>query len=78
GADAVAVFVCPEGQCRYVEGNIRAKKKVNFVKNLLDEIGLGGMRLSLHNVESGDTENTGKILRQILSHINDMGPSPAK
>ena len=78
GADAVAVFVCPEGQCRYVEGNIRAKKRVNFVKNLLDEIGLGGMRLSLHNVESGDTENTGKILRQILSQINDMGPNPAK
>lgn len=78
GSDAVAVFVCPEGQCRYVEGNIRAKKRVNFVKNLLDEIGLGGMRLSLHNVSSGDTENTGKILRQILSQINDMGPNPAK
>jgi coenzyme F420-reducing hydrogenase delta subunit len=78
GADAVAVFVCPEGQCRYVEGNIRAKKRVNFVKKLLDEIGLEGRRLSLHNVESGDTENTGKILRQILSDINDMGPSPSK
>ncbi|RPH49641.1 MAG: hydrogenase iron-sulfur subunit [Desulfobacteraceae bacterium] len=78
GADAVAVFVCPEGQCRYVEGNIRAKKRVNFVKKLLDEIGLEGRRLSLHNVESGDTENTGKILRQILSDINDMGPNPAK
>ena len=25
GADAVVVLVCPEGQCRYVEGNIRAK-----------------------------------------------------
>ena len=78
GADAVAVFVCPEGQCRYVEGNIRAKKRVNFVQNLLDEIGLEGRRLSLHNVESGDIENTGKILRQILSDINEMGPNPAR
>ena len=24
GSDAVVIFVCPEGQCRYVEGNIRA------------------------------------------------------
>ncbi len=78
GADAVAVFVCPEGQCRYVEGNIRAKKRVNFIKKLLDEIGLEGRRLSLHNAESGDTENIGKIFRQILSDINDMGPNPAK
>ncbi len=78
GADAVTVFVCPEGQCRYVEGNIRAKKRVNFVRNLLDEIGLGGRRLSLHNVECGDTENAVRILQQVLSDINDMGPNPAK
>ena len=78
GADAVAVFVCPEGQCRYVEGNIRAIKRVNFVKNLLDEIGLGGGRLSLHNVQSGDNEIVGRILQQILSEINDIGPSPVR
>jgi len=78
GADAVAVFVCPEGQCRYVEGNIRAIKRVNFVKNLLDEIGLGGGRLSLHNVQSGDIETVGRILQQILSEINDIGPSPVR
>jgi coenzyme F420-reducing hydrogenase delta subunit len=78
GADAVAVFVCPEGQCRYVEGNIRAKKRVNFIRNLLDEIGLGGRRLSLHNVEGGDVEIAGRILQQVLSDINDMGPNPAK
>lgn len=78
GADAAAVFVCLEGQCRHLEGNIRAKKRVNFVKNLLDEIGLGGRRLSLHNVECGDIEKAGEILKRILSDINDMGPNPAK
>jgi F420-non-reducing hydrogenase iron-sulfur subunit len=78
GSDAVVVFVCPEGTCRYVEGNIRAKKRVNFVKALLDEIGLGGRRLSVHNVDSGDTSNAVEILRQTLSDINDMGPNPAK
>ena len=42
GADAVLVFVCPQGQCRYVEGNIRAGKRVQFVKKLLDEIEIDG------------------------------------
>ena len=36
GADGVIVLVCPEGQCRYLEGNIRAKKRVEYVQNLLD------------------------------------------
>ncbi len=38
GADAVVVLVCPEGQCRYLEGNIRAGKRVARMKKLLDEI----------------------------------------
>jgi coenzyme F420-reducing hydrogenase delta subunit len=78
GADAVAVFVCPEGECRYLEGNIRAKKRVGFVKNLLEEIGLGGRRLSIHNIKQGDSEEAGGIFKQILSEINEMGPSPVK
>lgn len=78
GADAVIVFVCPEGQCRYVEGNIRAKKRVNWVKNLLEEIEIGGKRLSIHNIACGDTEAAVHIIRQILADINELGPNPAR
>jgi coenzyme F420-reducing hydrogenase delta subunit len=78
GADAVIVFVCPEGQCRYVEGNIRAKKRVNWVKNLLDEIDIGGKRLSLHNIAAGDSEKAIQIIRQVLNDIAEMGPNPTR
>ena len=44
GADAVAVIVCPVGACRFGEGNLRARKRVERVKKLLDEIGIGGRR----------------------------------
>jgi coenzyme F420-reducing hydrogenase delta subunit len=27
GADGVAVLTCPEGECRYLEGNLRARKR---------------------------------------------------
>ncbi|MBA3036331.1 MAG: hydrogenase iron-sulfur subunit [Desulfobacterium sp.] len=78
GSDAVIVFVCPEGQCRYVEGNIRAKNRVNWVKNLLDEIEIGGRRLSIHNIANGDTEAAVRIIRQVLADINELGPNPAR
>ena len=51
------VLVCPEGQCRYVEGNLRAYKRVMWVKKLLDEIGIDGNRLSLVNLSSEDKED---------------------
>ncbi len=77
GADAVMVMVCPEGACRYVEGNLRAKKRVGWVKNLLDEIGLDGRRLGLFNVPSEDAAVVGQIIEQTLSDLADLGPNPA-
>ena len=77
GADMVVVMVCPEGACRYVEGNIRAKKRIGWVKTLLDEIGLDGRRLSLFNLPSGDTTGPVKIIEDILAVAADLGRNPA-
>jgi coenzyme F420-reducing hydrogenase delta subunit len=77
GADAVAVLVCPEGECRYVDGNIRARKRVERVKRLLDDIGLGGGRLSVHNVPHGDTSAINNVIKQAVADAKAMGPNPA-
>ena len=77
GADGVVVLVCPEGECRYVEGNIRAKKRVAWVKNLLDEIGIDGRRLSLTNIAAGDTAAATQIIDDVLKNLAEAGPNPA-
>lgn len=77
GADAVVVLACPEGECHYVDGNIRARKRVERLKDLLDEIGLDGRRLSLFNVSLGDEAAVTQIIQKIISDLNDLGPNPA-
>ena len=54
GADAVIVLACPEQSCRYLQGNLRARKRVERVKKLLDEAGLDGGKLNIYNVNPGD------------------------
>jgi coenzyme F420-reducing hydrogenase delta subunit len=78
GSDAVIIFVCPEGHCRYVEGNLRAKKRVAWVQNLLNEIGLDGKRLLLHNVSPKNPEFIHDIFRETLNTIDRLGFSPAR
>ena len=77
GSDGVLVLVCPEGQCHYVEGNIRARKRVEWVQNLLDEIGLNGKRLSIYNIFSGDEDGTAQIIKKTLKDLDELGPNPA-
>lgn len=77
GADVVAVLVCAEGACRYVEGNLRAKKRVKWVKTLLDEIGLDGRRLTLFNVTAGDTKTAERFIREAHLLAAALGANPA-
>ncbi len=77
GADAVLVLVCPEGTCRYIEGNLRAAKRVRWVQALLDEIGLDGRRLALFNIVAGDTQAVEQAIREVESMVAVLGANPA-
>ena len=77
GADAVLIFACPEGECRYISGNKRAKKRVERVKKLLDEIGLDGRRLALFNVYANNTDAIKQAINDTLEVLKQLGPNPA-
>jgi coenzyme F420-reducing hydrogenase delta subunit len=76
GADAVVVLVCPDGTCLHAEGNIRAKKRVSWIKKLLDEIGINSKRISIHNTAFNDKDAVTKILRDMVMELKELGPSP--
>ena len=56
GADGVAIVTCGLGECRYVEGNLRARKRAAAVEGLLEEAGLGTGRLAVIAVNEGGLE----------------------
>ncbi|MFC2159849.1 hydrogenase iron-sulfur subunit [Actinomycetota bacterium] len=73
GADAVLVFVCPEDKCRYAEGSIRAKKRVQWVRNLLDEIGMDGKRqLAIYNLLAGDDKSVETIIKDTVKGLKEI------
>jgi F420-non-reducing hydrogenase iron-sulfur subunit len=74
GADAVVVLVCPQGACRYVEGNLRAKKRVQWVRDLMEEIGIDSRRLALFHMGAGIEFDA--VLDQTLDLLRQIGPLP--
>jgi coenzyme F420-reducing hydrogenase delta subunit len=77
GADAVTILVCPEGACRYMEGNIRARKRMEKTQSVLDEIGVKGKRLTMHHVNATDPSAVERIVSGILGDLEELGPNPA-
>ncbi|MEW5909258.1 MAG: hydrogenase iron-sulfur subunit [Thermodesulfobacteriota bacterium] len=69
GSDAVLVMTCPLGLCRHGEGNLRALKRVGFVKTILNEIGFEEFRLNIIHIPSGDKKQAHRAIENILSEL---------
>jgi coenzyme F420-reducing hydrogenase delta subunit len=78
GADGVIVAGCEEGTCHFINGNIKAKKKVNYTKKILDEIGLGGDRLEMYNLSAAMGQKFADLAEEMTKRIKKLGPSPIK
>ncbi|MFO8084662.1 MAG: hydrogenase iron-sulfur subunit [Desulfobacterales bacterium] len=76
GADGVVVAGCLEGDCHFKTGNIRAAKRVSYVKKLLDEIGIGGERLEMTLMSAGMGNRFAEKANEITEKIRELGPSP--
>ncbi len=78
GADGVMVAGCREGDCHFLVGNLRAKRRVEKVKRLLDEVGVGGERVAMFNLSSAMGGRFAEIAREVTEKIRALGPSPLK
>ena len=78
GADGVYVAGCLEGECHYLAGNLRAKKRVEYTRKLLDEIGIGGGRLEMYGIAASDGPRFAEVAEEMHEKIKALGPSPIK
>jgi len=78
GADGVYVAGCLEGNCHFIDGNIKAKRRVARAKKLLDEIGLNGMRLEMYNMSASMGPKFAEIAREMTERIRTLGPNPLR
>jgi F420-non-reducing hydrogenase iron-sulfur subunit len=78
GADGVYVVGCPIGNCHHVRGNERARIRVDKVKELLDEIGIGGERVEMYFVSGGMGETFARVAQEMTDRIRALGPNPLK
>jgi F420-non-reducing hydrogenase iron-sulfur subunit len=78
GADGVMVAGCLEGGCHFLEGNLRARRRVERAKELLAEIGLEPERLEMFNLSSAEGPRFAEITTEMTERLRRLGPSPLR
>lgn len=76
GADGVLVAGCLEGGCHFVEGNLCAKRRVNYTRDLLLEIGLEPERIRMVNISAAMARPLAEAITDMVQTVRKLGPNP--
>ncbi len=76
GADGVYVAGCLDGDCHFKNGNLRAERRVESTRKLLDEIGVGGERLEMVKMSAGMGDRFAEEAERMTEKIRQLGPNP--
>jgi len=78
GVDGVLVAGCLEGGCHFLEGNLRAKRRIEATRGLLDEIGLGRDRLRMVNLSAAMAPTFVERVQEMVETVKRLGPNPLR
>jgi len=78
GADGVLVAGCLEGDCHFQSGNLRAKKRVEYVRRILETIGIEPERVAMYNLSAGMGPRFAEIALEMTEKVRQLGPNPVK
>ena len=72
GADGVMVAGCEEGGCHFIQGNLRAKKRVEHAKKLLEEAGINPERLEMYHIAASQGPLFAQRSKEFIQRIKDI------
>jgi F420-non-reducing hydrogenase iron-sulfur subunit len=78
GIDGVLIAGCLEGGCHFIEGNLRAKRRIQAARKILDDIGVGGERLRMVNLSASEAPTFVARVREMVETVERLGPSPLR
>lgn len=77
GADGVIVAGCHPGDCHYISGNLKAERRIRFLKSILEPMGLSE-RVELHWISASEGQKFQKVITDFTNKIKSLGPNPIK
>lgn len=77
GADGVLIAGCHPGDCHYIEGNYRTRRRIAALDKILEKYGLSD-RVFLEWVSASEGKRFAEVVTDITNKLKELGPNPHK
>lgn len=78
GADGVIITGCLIGDCHYIDGNVKAKDRVDVMKKSLGALGIDSERLEIGFASSSEGHKFATMMTTFVEKIRRLGPNPLR
>jgi len=78
GADAVLVSGCHPGDCHYINGNYKARRRVKLLKEILPRFGFAENRVKLTWIGASEGVDFAATIKAMVEEIKALGPNQTK
>ena len=78
GADAVLISGCHPGDCHYINGNLKARRRVKLLKEILPRFGFDDNRVRLTWIGASEGNDFARTIREMVNEVKALGPSEAR
>jgi F420-non-reducing hydrogenase iron-sulfur subunit len=76
GADAVLIGGCHLGDCHYLNGNYKARRKMVLLKNILETMGMEPERIWVKWISASEGQKFADTVKEIVERTKELGPNP--
>ncbi|MUM76020.1 hydrogenase iron-sulfur subunit [Pseudodesulfovibrio sp. F-1] len=78
GADGVLVSGCHPGDCHYINGNYKARRRIKLLNEILPQFGIDKGRVKLTWVGASEGNEFAATVNHFINEIRELGPMEAR
>ena len=78
GADGILIGGCHPGDCHYVSGNYKARRRIMILKTILKNTGLEPERIWVRWISASEGKFFAAIISEMVAELKKIGPNPVR
>jgi F420-non-reducing hydrogenase iron-sulfur subunit len=78
GADGVLIGGCHPGDCHYQSGNLKARRRMAILQNILEQLGLDPERVWLRWISASEGKRFADTITEMVEALKEKGPNPMR
>ena len=76
GADGVLIGGCRPGDCHYVSGNYKSRRRITLLKNILKTLDIESDRVWLRWIGADEGRKFAETVEEMRQFLKEKGPNP--